>query len=201
MILREFTMARSATFGTRTSLCIPFFQILATACCLGLLVVSLHAKEASAINAIALFEGPNGAASVQISGLMVNGKTELRGCDGVSKFDKKIYDKMPRIQIQGAPSLERGQDGVLMLASASGSACIVPSGLRFDKNAEFTTTEAAEQAVLSGTVVGASARQASELPPVKPGLRLVFVPAPDTELAEYLRAGRVHTVAGWREFL
>ncbi|HXB21037.1 MAG TPA: hypothetical protein VNV88_06640 [Candidatus Solibacter sp.] len=194
-------MARSTAFGTRKSLRIPFFQVLAAACCLGLVAVPLHAKEASPVLAIAVFDGPNGAAYVQINGLMINGKTELRVCDGISKFDKKTYDKLPKVQLQGANSLERGQDGVLVLASASGSACVVPSGLKFEKNAEFTNAEAADQAILQGAVIGASAKQASELPLMKPGVRLVFVPSPDTELAEYLRAERTHTVAGWREFL
>ncbi len=194
-------MARSAAFGCRKSPCIRFFQLLAAVCCLALLAVPLQAKEAPPVIAIALFDGPNGPAYVQISGLMLNGKTELRVCDGVSKIDKKTYDKLAKVQLQGASSLERGQDGVLALASASGSVCVVPSGLKFDKNAEFTTSEAADQVILQGAVVGASAKQGNDLPALKPGVRLVFVPAPDTELAEYLRAARVHTIAGWREFL
>ncbi|HEV2961528.1 MAG TPA: hypothetical protein VG649_06865 [Candidatus Angelobacter sp.] len=195
-------MARSATFGPRKHLWL--FQILVVAFCFGLLAVSVQAKDAPPINAIALFDGPNGPAYVQINGLMINAKTELRVCDGVAKLDKKTYDKLPKIQLQGATSLERGQNGVLSLAGAPGApgtSCVVPSGLKFDKNAEFTTSEAADQATLQGTVVSASAKQALELPAVKPGLRLVFVPAPDTELAEYLRAERAHSIPGWREFL
>src|SRR5947209_9557829 len=192
-------MARSAALVSRIA---PRFRhILAAASCAGLLAVSVQAKDAPPINAIALFDGPNGSAYVQINGLMINSKTELRVCDGVSKFDKKTYDKMPKTQLQGAASLERGDNGVLSLATASGTACVVPSGLKFDKNAEFTTSEAADQAVLQGSVIGASAKQALELPAVKPGLRLVFVPAPDTEFAEYLRAERAHSIPGWREFL
>lgn len=192
-------MARSAAFVSRIA--IRFLQVLSAASLASLLVVSVQAKDAPPINAIALFDGPNGAAYVQINGLMINAKTELRVCDGVSKFDKKTYDKMPKTQLQGATLLERGDNGVLSLTTASGSACVVPSGLRFDKNAELTTSEAADQSVLQGTVIGASAKQALELPAVKPGLRLVLVPAPDTELAEYLRAERAHSIAGWREFL
>src|SRR5437588_9281030 len=120
MILRELTIARSAAFGPRKT-CIPFFQLLVAACCFGLLAVSAQAKEAPPIIAIALFDSPNGQAYVQINGLMLNGKTEVRVCDGVPKFDKKTYDKLPKTQLQGATSLERGQDGVLVLASASGS--------------------------------------------------------------------------------
>src|SRR5437016_7360764 len=199
MILRKSIVVRSSALGAK--MCLRFFLIPVLAVCFGLLVVSVQAKDAPVINAIVLFDGPNGPAYVQISGLMINAKTELRGCDGVSKFDKKTYDKLPKIQLQGATSLERGQNGVLSLISASGTVCLVPSGLKFDKNAEFTTSEAADQAALQGTVVGASANQPLEVPAVKPGLRLVFVPAPDTELAEYLRAERAHSIPGWREFL
>ncbi|HEV3041947.1 MAG TPA: hypothetical protein VHA33_29570 [Candidatus Angelobacter sp.] len=190
MILQKFIMA--PRFVLR------FFLVAA---CFASLAASTVAKDAPPINAIAVFDGANGPAYVQISGLLINAKTELRVCDGVAKFDKKTYDKLPKTQLQGATSLERGQNGALSLASAPGTVCVVPSGLKFDKSAEFTTSEAADQATLQGSVVGASAKQALELPPVKPGLRLVFVPAPDAELAEYLRAERAHSIAGWREFL
>ncbi|HEV2989571.1 MAG TPA: hypothetical protein VG759_14105 [Candidatus Angelobacter sp.] len=189
-------MASRFTLGSGISL--RFFLLAA---CFASLAAPTLAKDAPPINAIAVFDGPNGPAYVQISGLLINAKTELRVCDGVSRFDKKIYDKLPKIQLQGATSLERGQNGVLSLASASGTVCVVPSGLKFDKSAEFTTSDAADQAILQGTIAGASAKQALEIPPVKPGLRLVFVPAPDTELAEFLRAERAQSIAGWRDFL
>jgi hypothetical protein len=201
MISRDFTMARSAAFAPRRSLCRSLLYAFAATFCLGIFVICAQAKEASTVNAIVLLDGPGGPAYVQISGLMLNGKTELRVCDGVAKIDKKTYDRLPKIQLTGATSLERRADGVLMLAVQPAPVCVVPSNLRFEKNSELTLTEAADQAALQGTVVGTSAKQSSELPVFKAGMRLVFVPAPDTELAEYLRAQRANSIAGWRDFL
>jgi hypothetical protein len=36
---------------------------------------------------------------------------------------------------------------------------------------------------------------------MKPGMKLVFVPAPDVELAEYLRAARSSTIPLWQDYL
>lgn len=158
----------------------------------------VSAKDAPA--AIALFDGPKGAAYVQITGPTLNGKTELRVCDGVAKIDKKAYDALPRIQLTGATSLSRGADGVLTLTADSKSLCVVPSNLKFDKNPELTPAEAAEQAVIQGTAVESSVADTA-LPAFKPGVQLVFVAAPDSDLAEYLRAQRANSIADWQEFL
>lgn len=162
----------------------------------------LQAKDA-VLNAIVLFDGPSGAAYVQISGLLVNGKTELRVCDGTPKFDKHAYDSMPHAQLATATSLERNADGVLMLVTGTAQPmCVVPASLKFDKGAALSTSEAADQALLQGTVVSSSTQQPNEpLPVLKAGVKLIFVAAPDTELAEYLRAQRTNTVPGWRDFL
>jgi hypothetical protein len=39
------------------------------------------------------------------------------------------------------------------------------------------------------------------IPAIKPGVQLVFVPAPDPELCEYLRARRANSPAAWEDFL
>src|SRR5579859_7489869 len=162
----------------------------------------LQAKDA-VVNAIALFDGPNGTAYVQISGLLVNGKAELRVCDGAPKFDKHAYDSMPHVQLAAATSLERNADGALMLVLGTAQPmCVVPASLKFDKGVALSASEAADQAALQGTVVSSSTQQTNEpLPALKPGIKLVFVAAPDTELAEYLRAQRTNTVPAWRDFL
>jgi hypothetical protein len=157
------------------------------------------AKDASPV-AIALFDGPKGAAYVQITGITLNGKTELRVCDGVPKIDKKTYDALPRTQLSGAASLARGADGVLTLTVDSKPVCVVPANLKFDKSLELTPADAAEQAVLQGTPVSSSLPDAG-LPAFKPGVQLIFVPAPDAELAEYLRAQRASSITDWQEFL
>jgi len=164
-----------------------------------LLCTAANAKE-TPVNAIALFDGPSGPAYVQITGLVLNGKSELRVCDGVPKLNKTAYETLMRVQLAQATSLERNADGVLMLTINAKPICVVPGNVKFERNAELTSAEAAEQAVLQGTIVSSSS-PGNELPLLKPGVRLIFVAAPDDELAEYLVAQRANSVAGWQDFL
>jgi tetratricopeptide (TPR) repeat protein len=166
-----------------------------------LFVAAAQAKDAPVtVNAIALFDSPEGPAYVQITGLMLNGKTEMRSCDGIPRFDKHTYDEMMRVQLAGATSLERNADGVLMLSAGTKPTCVVPSGLKFEHNAALTPAEAAEQALIQGNIIS-SWQPGMALPAFKPGMQLVFVEAPDTELADYLRAQRANTIKDWQDFL
>ncbi|HEY6968859.1 MAG TPA: hypothetical protein VJA94_06635, partial [Candidatus Angelobacter sp.] len=159
------------------------------------------AKE-NPVSAIALFEGPSGPAYAQITGLTLNGKSEIRVCDGVPgmKLNKTIYDNLLRIQLANGTALERGADGVLTLTINSKPMCVVATNLRFERNAELTTAEAADQTALQGVVVSSST-QATDLPALKRGVRLVFVSSPDDDLARFLLAQRVNSIAGWEDFL
>jgi hypothetical protein len=160
--------------------------------------ISAFAKDPAA--AIILFDGPKGAAYVQINGVTINGKAELRVCDGVSKFDKRAYDAFPHIQLAGASSLERGSNGALTLIVNSSPVCVVPSNVKFEKKAELTPADAAEQAVLQGTPASASDPELG-IPAFKAGVQLVFVLAPDLELADFLRARRANSDKDWQEYL
>lgn len=161
--------------------------------------IAAPAKDAPAA-AIVLFDGPKGAAYVQVTGLTLNGRTELRVCDGVPKIDKRAYDALPRMQLTGATSLERGSDGVLTLVLNAKPVCVVPANLKFDKTPEFTPAEAAGQTVLQGLAVSSSVPGLA-LPEFKPGVQIFFVPAPDVELAEFLRAQRAKSISDWQDFL
>jgi hypothetical protein len=161
--------------------------------------VSALAKDAPA-TVVALFDGTEGAAYVQLVGMTLNGKTEVRLCDGVSRFDKNAYNALPRAPFTGASSLQRREDGVLTLTVDAKTLCIIPSNLKFDKKSELTPAEAAEQAVLQGTPVSSSALNPA-IPALKPGVQLVFVAAPDVEFADFLRVQRANTVKDWQEFL
>jgi hypothetical protein len=157
------------------------------------------AKDAPA-TVVALFDGPEGAAYVQLVGMTLNGKTEVRLCDGLSRFDKSAYNALPRTSFTGASSLQRREDGVLTLTVDAKTVCVVPSNVKFDKKPELTPAEAAEQAALQGNLVSSSAPNAA-IPALKPGVQLVFVAAPDVEFADFLRAQRANTVKDWQEFL
>src|SRR5579864_1884759 len=153
------------------------------------------------LSAIVLFDSPSGPAYVQVTGATLNGKTELRTCDGVPKFDKHNYDVMPRVQLRVSSVLQRTADGVLMLSmDATKPFCVVPNGLKFDKNPELTPAQAIDQAAIFGLVAQSSTQQA-EIPALKPGMEIYFVAAPDTEFAEFLRAQRAQSVALWQDYL
>ncbi len=158
-----------------------------------------YAKDAS-LTAVVLFDGPQGAAYVQITETTLNGKIEVRSCDGVSRLDKNTYNGLPRASLAGASSLQRGADGVLTLTANGKSVCVVPSNLKFERSVELTPAEAAEQAMIRGTPVSSSPRD-EIIPTFKPGVQLVFVAAPDVELADFLRAQRANTLRDWEDFL
>jgi len=159
--------------------------------------LSSFAKELP-LTAIVLFDSPNGPSYVQLSGVTLNGKTELRTCDGVLKFDKKTYDVMPRVQLKPGSVLERNADGVLMLSMDGAKPfCVVQNGVKFDKANELTPAQAADQALLFLPVI----TPGQLTPPVKPGVQITFVSAADTELAEYLRAQRAQSSDLWHDYL
>ena len=170
------------------------------ACLLLALALQGFAKDAP-LSAIVLFDSPSGPAYVQLTGATLNGKTELRTCEGVAKLDKRGYDVMPRVQLRVSSVLQRTADGVLMLTmDATKPFCVVPNAIKFDKNPELTPAQAIDQAAIVGLVAQSSTQQA-EIPALKPGVEIYFVAAPDTEFAEFLRAQRAQSVALWQDYL
>lgn len=162
--------------------------------------ITAYAKDAP-LTAVVLFNGPQGAAYVQITEAALNGKIEVRSCDGVSKLDKNTYNGLPRASLAGANSLQRGPDGVLTLTANGKSICVVPSNLKFERSVELSPSAAAEQAMIRGTLVPSSARDATTtIPEFKSGVQLVFIAAPDVELADFLRAQRANTLRDWEDF-
>jgi flagellin-specific chaperone FliS len=161
--------------------------------------LATYGKDAS-LSAVVLFDGPQGVAYVQLTDATLNGKTEVRNCDGVPRLDKNTYNGLPRASLAGASSLQRGTDGVLTLKTGGKSFCIVPDNLKLERGVDLMPAAAAEQAMIRGTLVSASPRDAV-IPTFKPGVQIVFVAAPDVELADFLRAQRANTVSDWQDFL
>lgn len=152
--------------------------------------------------AIELFDGAKGASYVQITDISINGKTELRGCAGGSqKIDRSAYGKLPKVVIAGAESLERDAEGVMLLTRGGIASCVVPTNLKLEKDEALTPAQLADLGVLQGTVISTSFAAESAVAPFKAGVKLQFIPAPDVEFAEYLRAQRAHSVLGWQEYL
>lgn len=162
---------------------------------------TVYSKEAP-LNAIELFDGPTGAAFVQVTDLLINGKAEVRSCGGATKISKSNYGKLIKIPLNSSvTSIERDAGGTMNLTRGSASECVVPSNLKFDKDETLTLSQLADRATVTGTVLSSSPTGTSTPPPFKPGVQIIFVTAPDTELGEYLRAVRAHSVAQWRDYL
>jgi hypothetical protein len=165
-----------------------------------LLAPPLHAKDA-ALTAIELYNGSNGPAYVHITDVLINGKIELRSCSSTPRIDKSTYGKLPKVILGPGASVEYGNDGVLMLTKESSSSCVVPSNLKFDKNSPVTPAELASKAILQGKVLSSGPDANEAPPPLKPGVKIIFVITPDVELAEFLRAERASTIPLWQDYL
>jgi len=160
------------------------------------------ARDVPAV-AVILYDTPSGPAYAQLSGVLISNKSEMRVCDGIPRFDKRSYDDMlQRVQLAVGAVLERGPDGALLLTMPNAKpVCVVPSNLRFDRP-NLSTSEAADQLLIQGNLLSASVPQSLALPvPMKPGMKLFIVAAPDTELAEFLLAQRIGSIRGWQDFL
>ncbi len=154
--------------------------------------------------AIEIYDGPSGAAYVQLTDVLINGKIEMKDCTpfGNAPVDKSTYGKMGKVVLGPGGMLERGADGVMHYTPSGGTAaCVVPVNIKFEHNAAFSMSELADQAMLHGTPMGSAADAAAGAPPIKKTVKLVFVSAPDVELAEFMRAERATDIPGWQAYL
>src|SRR5438270_10206959 len=79
----------------------------------------IYSKEAP-LQAIEVFDGPNGAAFVHVSDLLINGKPEVRSCGGATKISKSNYGKLIKIPLNSSvTSIERDANGVMNLTRGS----------------------------------------------------------------------------------
>jgi len=165
-----------------------------------LAVVDSPAKEPP-LTAIELYDGESGAAYAQVTDLLINGKSEMRVCPSADRIDRSSYGKLAKVSLSGATSLERTSDGVLMLNRGTETVCVLPSNLKFEKEGAMGASELADGAVLQGSILSSSPAGVTTPPPLKPGVKIVFVSQSDTELAEYLRGERASSIAGWNDYL
>ncbi len=154
------------------------------------------------LSAIEVYPIANGMAYEQIAGFVLNGKNEVYLCPDSPQWDKSAYRKLTKVTLAAGMSLERNDKGVLVLTQASGApACVVPGNLKLDKSDALTPSALADKALLEGSVLPASDPQQTQIFGLKPGVKIVFVDAPNQELAEFLRAEKAGDVAGWTAFL
>ena len=64
-----------------------------------------------------------------------------------------------------------------------------------------TLSTMADDTLLHGTPIGGSNGNPLFTPPIHKGVKLIFVSAPNQEMAEFLRAQRANDIAGWQEYL
>lgn len=176
-------------------------------CLLPPLATPAHAKTAG-LTAIEIYPAQNGQAYEQIAGFVLNGKNEVSPCGSATSFDKSAYHRLGKVTLAEGMTLERNASGVLMLTQAGGPAananqapaCVVPGNLKLEKDA-VSAAQLADMAQIEGSVLPASDPAVTQIAPLKPGVKLVFVAGPNQELAEYLRADRQGDIAGWGVYL
>jgi hypothetical protein len=169
----------------------------------GCFAPSAAAKDVP-LTAIELYDGPSGAAYVQLAGVLINGKAEMKDCTPfqAGSVDKSTYGKMGKVLLSVGGILERGADGVLRYNPGNGQAsCVAPSNARFDHGAAYSLSGLADQTLLQGTPINNGGQTPLNPPPIRKGVRLIFVAAPNLELAEFLRAQRAGDMDGWQAYL
>ena len=188
-------MASSRYFVSRALFCL-------TVVLLGLLSVPVFAKEPE-LSAIEVYPNGDSQAYVQIAGFVLNAKNEVHLCGDAQTINKNSYNKLSKVPLAAGMSLERSQNGVLLLTRVVGRPeCVVPGNLKdLEKAGGETPAELAEKTDLQGQIVSKSISSTQTIPPMARGVKIVLVPTRDDELAEFLVAQRSNTITAWTSYL
>jgi hypothetical protein len=186
--------------GLRNSLC----KTLA----IGLSFLGWYSPDASAkdvsLTAIELYDGATGAAYIQLQNVLINGKIELRDCSsaGTSAIDKSTYNKFEKLTLGAGGVLDRGADGVLRYSASGGPAvCVVPMNVKFEHGNSLSPSDMAENIPFTGSPIGPGSGGATAAQPLKNGVKVIFVAAQNVELADFLLAQRIMSIAQWSIYL
>jgi hypothetical protein len=161
------------------------------------------AKQPSLI-AIEIYDTASGPAYVQLSDVFINGKTELRDCTPFQNaaIDRSTYNKLQKIVLAPGAVLERDKDGALRYRAGSGKTlCAAPDAVKYEHDISYSLSDLADRAILTGTLLGSSASGPEGATSFQRDVKLVFVAAPDEELAEFLRAQRAAGIPDWLNYL
>ena len=158
--------------------------------------------KTTGLTAIVLYPGHDGQDAAQIGNFILNDKNEIYQCAGPGKIDKSVYHKLSKFTLSPGNTLERNAQGVLILSNPNlPPTCVVPGNLKLEKSDALTPSELADRATITGMLLPGSDPPIAQVPPLRIGVKLVFVPAPDAELMDYLRAQQQGDVAGWKRYL
>ncbi len=175
-------------------------SLLSTA--FALLVPTVMQAKKPGLVAIVVSPEHDGQSYQQIADFTLNGKDEVYLCVNDAPLDKSSYHKLSKVVLSVGMSMERAADGRLTLTQANTApACAVPANLKFEHSGGYALGEITDATVIGGEIVGSSDPAQTRLPTLKLGTMVVLIAAPDAELAEYLRAERTGTVAGWQTYL
>jgi hypothetical protein len=162
--------------------------------------VVLASDKGPALNAVELYQSVAGPAWVEIGGVSLNGRTAVRVCPTQGEtISRSEYGKLARVTLAPGMTLERGKDGALSLVNGGAAQCVIPAGLRLEKEG-LSATEMADKIALDGQVLGAS-DGATAVHPLDASAKLIFVENPDRETADYLLASRENTIPLWTAYL
>ncbi len=167
-----------------------------------LLSPSLLLAKTAGLTVIEVYPGPNGQSFEQLADFILNGKNEVYPCGGAASFDKSAYHKLNKVGLGPGMVLERDAKGVLMLTfGADAPYCVVPGNIKFEGSAPLSASDLADRALTEGRVLPGGDPVQAQIAPIKAGVKLVFVAAPDQEFAEFLRAERANDIQPWKDFL
>jgi len=165
--------------------------------------LQVQAKTAG-LTAIVVYPGNNGQNVAQVSNFVLDQKNEVYRCAGLGKMDESAYHRLKenKVILTAGMTLEVDAQGVLMLSSGSEPAtCVVPGNLKLEKDESLSPAALAVQGSIEASVLPGSDPPIVQMPSLKPGTLIVFVPTANPELANYLRAQRQGDVAGWKRYL
>ncbi len=168
--------------------------------CLACLCGELRSAD-QRLTAIVLYQGSRGPAYAVVSDLTLNEKRELFVCDGFPTLDKDQYRRLPKVPLMEARSLRRAPGGSLVMVTSGGEQCVVPLNLKLEGKAPYQLGGLVERTLLKGTLVGRSSNSDAVLPPFRAVAEIHFTAAWDSDLAEYLRARSVQSVALWKDYV
>jgi hypothetical protein len=160
-----------------------------------------EAKSAGLV-AIEVYPSSHGQSYQQVQGFTLNGKLEVYQCGGAAQLDKSAYHKLEKLILAVGMSLERNADGTLTLSRPeTDPVCIIPANLKYEGSATYSPGQITDKTTVDGRIVGSSDPADTQIISIKPGIKILFVTGPDTELAEYVRAQRANDVSDWQIYL
>ncbi len=174
-------------------------RLLVTVLCLACLLGHAQAAD-KRLTAVILYEGSRGLAYVVVSDLTLNDKREVYVCDGFGTLDKAQYKRLTKIPLD-VSVLRRAQNRALLMAAGGGERCVVPSNLKLEGKVPYQLAGLVDQTTMKGNIVGRSSNSDAVLPAFRAVSEIHLTAAWDSDLAEFLRARGVQSVALWKDYL